>query len=77
VFLCDGPAVATKLRGLIETLTSREKEDSTSVKLAGYCCTGCRSKIDVLDEMISGVVRVARLLENLTGHQIGVTEPGD
>lgn len=77
VVLCDGPAVATKLRHVIETLTSREKEDSTSVKLAGCCCTGCRSKIDVLDEMISGVVRVARLLENLTGHQISVTEPGD
>jgi hypothetical protein len=77
VVLCEGPAVATKPRHVIETLTSREKEDSTSVKLAGCCCTGCRSKIDVLDEMISGIVRVARLLENLTGHQISVTEPGD
>jgi hypothetical protein len=77
VVLCDGPTVATKLRRVIETLTSREKENSTSVKLAGFCCTSCRSKIDVLDEMISGVVRVSRLLEDLTGHGISVTEPGD
>jgi hypothetical protein len=65
------------LRRVIETLTSRDKENSTPIKLAGCCCTSCRSKIDVLDEMISGVVRVARLLENLTGHEISVTEPGD
>jgi hypothetical protein len=77
VVLCDGPTVAAKLRRVIETLTSRDKENSTSIKLAGCCCTSCRSKIDVLDEMISGVVRVARLLESLTGHQISVTEPGD
>ncbi|KAM0710532.1 hypothetical protein Q7P35_002202 [Cladosporium inversicolor] len=75
--LCDGPAIATELRRVIETLTLREKEDSTLVKLAGCCCTGCRSKINVLDEMISGVVRVAKLLENLTGHQIGVTDSAD
>jgi hypothetical protein len=56
VVLCDGPTVATKLRRVIETLTSREKENSTSIKLAGCCCTSCRSKTDVLDEMISGVV---------------------
>ena len=75
--LCDGPAMATELRRVIETLTLREKEDSTLFKLAGCCCTGCRSKINVLDEMISGVVRVARLLENLTSHQIGVTDSID
>jgi predicted nucleic acid-binding Zn-ribbon protein len=69
--------MATELRRVIETLTLREKEDSTLVKLAGCCCTGCRSKINVLDEMISGVVRVARLLENLTSHQIGVTDSMD
>jgi hypothetical protein len=76
VVSCDGAAVAMKLRRVIETLTSREKEDSTSVKLAGCYCTRCRSKIDVLDEMISGVVRVSGLLRNLTGHHISVTEPG-
>ena len=75
--LCDGPAIARELRRVIETLASREKEDSTLVKLVGSCCTGCRSKIDVLDEMISGVVRVAKLLENLTGHQIGVADSAD
>ena len=75
--LCDGPVIATELRRVIETLTVQEKEDSTLVKLAGCCCTGCRSKINVLDEMISGVIRVAKLLENLTGHQIGVTGSAD
>lgn len=74
---CDGPAIATELRRVIETLTSREKEDSTLVKLVGCCCTGCRSKMNVLDEMISGVIRVAKLLENLAGHQIGVTDSAD
>ena len=77
VVSCDGPAVATELRRVIETLTLQEKEDSTLIKLAGCCCTGCRSKINVLDEMISGVIRVAKLLENLTGHQIGLTGSAD
>ena len=67
--LCDGPSIAAKLRRIIGTLTLREKEDSTSIKLAGCCCTDCRSKIDVLDEMINGAVRVAALLEDLTDHQ--------
>ena len=75
VVSCDGPAIAVELRRVIETLTVQEKEDSTLVKLTGCCCTGCRSKINVLDEMISGVVRVAKLLENLTGHPISVTDP--
>jgi hypothetical protein len=66
---CDGPSVATKLRRIVGTIVSRDREDSTSVKLAGYCCTACRSKIDVLDEMLKGVMRVATLLENLTDHQ--------
>lgn len=77
VVFCDGPTVAAKLRLVIETLTLREKKDPKSVKLAGCCCTGCRSKIDVLDEMISGVIRVARLLEDLTNHQINGVDPGD
>jgi hypothetical protein len=75
--LCDSPTMATELRRVIKTLTLREKEDSTLVKLAGCCYTSCRSKINVLDEMISSVVRVTRLLENLTSYQIGVTDSMD
>jgi hypothetical protein len=75
VVSCDGPTVATKLRRVIETLISRKKENSSSIELAGCYCTSCRSKIDVLDEMISGVVRVFRVLESLPDHHISVTEP--
>lgn len=68
--LCGGPAIAGKLRCVVETLALREKEDSTSNRLAGRCCADCRSKIDVLDEMIDGVIRVANLFKDLTDHRI-------
>lgn len=66
--LCDGPSIAIKLRCVIESLALQEK-DSTLIRLAGRCCAGCRSKIDVLDEMIDGVIRVASLLKDLTDHE--------
>jgi hypothetical protein len=66
--LCDGPSIAIKLRCVIESLALQEK-DSTLIRLASRCCAGCRSKIDVLDEMIDGVIRVASLLKDLTDHE--------
>lgn len=77
---CDGPAIATNLRRIVATLASHDGEDPAAVKLAGRCCTPCRAKIDVLDEMVSGAMRVASLLENLAGHQAitaaaGVVDP--
>jgi hypothetical protein len=73
---CDGPSVAVKLRRVIQSLVLQNK-NSTSIGLAGHCCTGCRSKIDVLDEMINGVIRVASLVENLTDHKSDGLEPDD
>ena len=72
--VCDGPSVAVKLRRVIESLALQDK-NSTSLGLAGRCCTGCRSKIDVLDEMIDGVIRVASLVANLTDHKSDGPKP--
>lgn len=72
--VCDGPSVAVKLRRVIESLALQDK-NSTSLGLAGRCCTGCRSKIDVLDEMIDGVIRVTSLFEDLTEHKSDGLEP--
>ena len=72
--LCYGPSIAVKLRRVIESLVSQDKS-SMSIRLAGRCCTGCRSKIDVLDEMIDGVIRVASLVEELTDHGSDGFEP--
>lgn len=66
--LCDGPSIAIKLRCVIESLAVQEK-DLTLIRLAGRCCARCRSKIDVLDEMIDDVIRVTSLLKNLTDHE--------
>jgi hypothetical protein len=51
---CDGPSIAADLRRIIGTLALGGKDGSASTKLAGCCCALCRSKIDVLDEMING-----------------------
>jgi len=74
--LCDGPSIAIKLRCVIESLAVQEK-DSTLIRLAGRCCASCRSKIDVLDEMIDGVIRVASLLKDLTDHELDGLVPGN
>lgn len=74
--LCDGPSFAIKLCRVIESLALQEK-DSTSIRFAGRCCTSCRSKIDVLDEMVNGVIRVANLLVDLTDHENDCIEPGN
>lgn len=66
--LCDGPSIAIELRCGIMSLALQEN-DSTLIRLAGRCCASCRSKIDVLDEMIDGVIRVASLLQDLTDHE--------
>ena len=72
--LCDGPSIAVKLRRVIESLALQNKS-SMSTRLPGRCCTGCRSKIDVLDEMIDGVIRVASLVEESTDHKSDGFEP--
>jgi hypothetical protein len=68
--LCNGPSIAADLRRIIGTLALGGKDGSASSKLAGCCCTPCRSKIDILDEMINGTIQVATALEELTDHQI-------
>jgi hypothetical protein len=68
--LCDGPNIAADLRRIIGTLALSGKDGSASIKLAGCCCTPCRSRIDILDEMINGAIQVATALEELTDHQI-------
>jgi hypothetical protein len=72
--ICDSPSVAVKLRRVIESLALRDK-NYTSIRLAGYCYTGCRSKIDVLDEIIDSVIRVASLVRNLTNHKSDGLKP--
>ena len=72
--ICNGPYVAVKLRRVIESLALQD-ENYTSFRLAGRCCTGCRSKIDVLDEMLDGVMRVASLVGNLTDHKSDGLDP--
>jgi len=68
--LCDGPSIAADLRRIIDTLVLGGKDGSASIKLADCCCSLCRSKIDILDEMINGTIKVATALEELTDHQI-------
>lgn len=68
--MCHGPSIAAKLHRFVETLGVRTDDGSAAARLASNCCTQCRAKAAMLDDIIANATRVAGAFENLTDHQI-------
>lgn len=75
--MCHGPSIADKLHRFVGTLGARSEDDSAVARLASNCCTRCRAKVAMLDDIIAHATRVAGEFENLTVHRITDASSGE
>jgi hypothetical protein len=64
------PAIASKLRGTIETLSEPAQDVSNMAVGKSYCCVQCNFNLGALDSVISEITRIAAALEAVTGHYV-------
>jgi hypothetical protein len=67
---CRGPAIASRLRGVAETLAEPTQDPSALTVSKIYCCAQCSLNVGALDEILGEVTRIAAALEAVTGHHI-------
>lgn len=67
---CDGPVIASRLRGIIKTLAEPAHESTGDTTNRSHCCSQCDPSIGALDTVVSEVARIAAALEAVTAHHV-------